>query len=679
MRLKLVVGIGELLWDVFPDEKRLGGAPANFAYWARQLGCNGVVISRIGDDAGGKEILESLRRKGVPTDHLQIDPEKPTGRVNITMEGTPHTFEIVEDVAWDRLEFTPEMRDLAAQTDGLCFGTLAQRSHQSRRTIEKFLDHTSGAVKVCDLNLRQEYYSPELIECSLRHADILKLNEEEVLAIEKMFRINQVEIVQWCRAVMAKFGLSIVCVTRGERGALLVNNEDFVDQAGIEVEVADTVGAGDAFTAAMLNAVLMGRPLKAVALDAVKLGAYVASRSGAMPTFEPSELPGASLVQAVPFAAVSEGAPRHGFTCALIDLEAIAENFQKAQGKVGPNVEVMAVVKADAYGHGAVPVARRLVKAGAKQFAVATPDEALELRESGIREPILILGSLLPEQIRPLLGRRIAAVLNDADQAREFARIARENNSKLSIHLKVDTGMGRLGILQDEAVGLAVEIASTKNLRFAGILTHFPSSDESKREFTLGQIGRFEEICEELRGRGVDFGVRHAANSAAVIDYPESYFDMVRPGLMLYGLYPSPEVSRDFELQPAMRVTSRITLLKRVEPGWALSYGRAFRAPRRMLIAIVPIGYADGYPRVLSNRGKMVVRGKRVPVVGLVCMDQIILDVTDVEGVSVGDVVCVFGPGGIAIEEIAECIGSIPHELVSGLGKRVARDFFGGV
>ncbi len=679
MKLKVVVGIGEILWDVFPDEKKLGGAPANFAYWARQLGCDGVTVSRVGDDADGKNIIEELRSKGIPTDYVQVDPEKPTGRVNITMDGTSHSFEIVEDVAWDRLEFTPELRELAGRTDGLCFGTLAQRSPRSRSAIEKFLGCARRAVKVYDLNLRQHFHSRDVIESSFRRADILKLNEEEVLAVEKILRLNEIEIVQWSRALMARYGLSMVCVTRGAQGAILIDPKDFVDQQGIEVEVADTVGAGDAFTAAMLNALLMGRPLKAVALDAVRLGAYVASRRGAMPEFEPSDVPGRNLTQTVPFAAVSVGGAQQATTRATVDLEAIAENFRAVEEKVGPEVLVMAVVKADAYGHGAVPVARRLVKAGARRFAVATPEEALELRESRIRQPILVLGALLPEQIRPLLGKKIAVVVSGPDQMEGFSRIALEENSRLSVHLKVDTGMGRLGVLQEQAVDLAVRIASQKGLRPAGICTHFPSSDESEREFTLGQIARFEEICEELRRRGVNFRARHVANSAAVMDYPESYFEMVRPGLMLYGLYPSPEVSRSVELHPAMRVTSRITLLKKVTPGWTISYGRTFRAPRPMLAAIVPIGYADGYLRTLSNKGQMVVRAKRAPIVGRVCMDQVVLDVTDVPDVSLGDEVGILGPGAVPVEEAAGWINTIPHELVSGLGKRIPRDYFGGV
>lgn len=360
-------------------------------------------------------------------------------------------------------------------------------------------------------------------------------------------------------------------------------------------------------------------------------------------------------------------------TIAEIDLDAIAFNMRQIRGLVGPDVKICPAVKADGYGHGAVQVASTALKAGADMLAVATLEEGLELREAGIDAPILNFQCMLREQIPDIVSHDIRTMICNQSFAEELSRQAMGASKRLKVHLKVDTGMGRVGVQKWEAVDFAQKIAQLPGLEIEGIFTHFPTSDEEDLTFTHEQIRDFKEITDAIEAAGVHIPIHHAANSGAILNMPEAYFDMVRPGIILYGLY---DGETCVELHPAMSLKSRIVFLKELPAGRTVSYGRTFKACRPTLVATIPIGYADGYNRLLSNRGPALVRGTRIPVIGRICMDQVMLDVTDVPGVSVGDEVVLYGRQGdesISVKEIASTLGTITYEVTCAVSKRVPR------
>ena len=359
-------------------------------------------------------------------------------------------------------------------------------------------------------------------------------------------------------------------------------------------------------------------------------------------------------------------------TIAEIDLDAIAFNFGQIRKLVGPDIKICPAVKADGYGHGAVEVSRTVLEAGAEMLGVATIEEADELRRAGIRAPILLLGCILPDQIPEAVRYDLTVAVCDHSSAAALSHEAQAADRRVKVHIKVDTGMGRIGVQPEEAVALALDASKMPGLEIEGIFTHFPCADEDLG-FTYQQIMEFQETCRAIEDAGVHIPLRHAANSGAILNVPESYLDMVRPGIMLYGLYDS--TSR-IELRQSMTLKTRIVFIKELPPGKTVSYGRTFTTAQRTLVATIPIGYADGYNRLLSNRASALVRGKRVPVIGRVCMDQTMLDVTDVPGVSPGDEVVLYGKHGnecIRIEEIAALLGTISYEVVCAVGKRVPR------
>ena len=335
----------------------------------------------------------------------------------------------------------------------------------------------------------------------------------------------------------------------------------------------------------------------------------------------------------------------------------------------------MPAVKADGYGHGAVPVSRTALAAGADMLGVASVEEAIELRDAGIEAPILILGCSAPDSAAEIVEFDIAATVCDLASAHALAGEAARRRKKARVHIKVDTGMGRIGVPVEEALALAAAAADLPSLELEGIFTHFPSADERDKSFTEEQIRVFRNLLSELAASGIKPTFAHAANSGAVLDHPSAYFDMVRPGIMFYGLYPSPDSTRSVPLRPALTFKTRIAFLKEVPPGRTISYGRTFTTSRRTKVATIAVGYADGYSRFLSNKGEAAVRGKRAPVIGRVCMDQTMLDVTDVPGVQVGDEVVLLGGGYefLTVEHVAEMLGTIPHEVVTSISKRVPR------
>jgi len=362
-------------------------------------------------------------------------------------------------------------------------------------------------------------------------------------------------------------------------------------------------------------------------------------------------------------------------TFAEIDLSAIEHNVRAIRARVGPHVRIMPAVKADGYGHGAIEVGKTCLSAGADVLCVASIEEAADLRESGIEAPILILGCLLPDAVEAVLDYELATTVCDLAYAEALSKAALARGTRPEVHLKVDTGMGRLGVDADRAVEFGCAISELGGLKMAGLFTHFPSADEADKSFTLEQISLFRRVVESVKKRGISVGLVHASNSGGILAYPEADFDAVRPGVIVYGVYPSSEVEKSIELKPAMSLKTRIVYLKNVAPGSSVSYGRTYVVNRRSVIATVPVGYADGYPRSLSNKGSALVRGCRVPVVGRVCMDQSLVDVTDVPDVQVGDEVVLYGGGWefLDLTTTAESIGTIPYELMCAVSARVPR------
>ena len=372
-------------------------------------------------------------------------------------------------------------------------------------------------------------------------------------------------------------------------------------------------------------------------------------------------------------------------TWAEIDLDALARDFQAVRQAANPQAKVCCVVKADAYGHGAVRMAQEFESLGADWFAVSNLEEALQLRLAGLNQPILVLGYTPPEEAAALSKHNISQCLYSLDYARELSHCAVEAGVTVKVHVKIDTGMSRLGfyyqdISRDEATVQEVKTACTlPGLYPEGIFTHFAVSDEGTEgdSFTMRQFGCFKEMIESLLREGVSFAVRHCANSAGVFDYPLSHLDMVRAGIVIYGLYPSGALRNRPQLSPVLSLRSVVSHVKTVKPGATVSYGRVFTADREMKVATVPVGYADGYPRILSAQGAQVlIGGKRCPILGRICMDQLMADVTALPQVQVGDLVTLIGRDGeeeITVDELAALEGSINYEVVCGLSKRVPR------
>jgi alanine racemase len=369
-------------------------------------------------------------------------------------------------------------------------------------------------------------------------------------------------------------------------------------------------------------------------------------------------------------------------TWAEIDLEALAANYQAVRRLVAPGVRVMAVVKADAYGHGAVECARRLEREGADWFGVATPEEGIELRRAGITRPVLCFGGCWAGQEESCIGERLVPVVYRLDMAAALDAAARAAGVSADVHVKIDTGMGRLGVRYDEAAEFAGKLSELRNLRVDGVMTHFAVADDPDRDcFTSDQVARFGEALEAFRAHGHRPTYEDMANSAATFAHPETWGNMVRPGGVLYGLWRDilpPLAEKTPALRPVMSVRSRITLVKRVLKGETLGYGCTFEASRETLVATLPIGYHDGYARALSNRGRVIVRGTYAPVVGRISMDLTLIDVTDVEGVETNDVVTLLGTdGGLAVpaEDLARTAGTLSYEITCGVSRRVPRRY----
>lgn len=362
-------------------------------------------------------------------------------------------------------------------------------------------------------------------------------------------------------------------------------------------------------------------------------------------------------------------------TVAEVDLSAIRANVRAVRERVGPNVRVIPAVKANAYGHGAVEVSRACLRAGANMLGVANVDEALELRAAGIDAPVLILGCSMPDSAGDIVSANADSTVCELSFGLALSDAALRRGAVAGVHVKIDTGMGRIGIPPHEAVEFVASISALPGLALRGVFTHFPCSDEPDRTFTLGQIESFRRVLSSLQSLKGLAPLAHASNSGGILAYPEADFDAVRPGIMIYGCYPSQEVVRTIPVQEALTLRTRIVFLKRCPAGAGVSYGRTCTLKRPSIVATLPVGYADGYSRRLSNVGEVAVRGCRAPVIGRVCMDQTMIDVTDVPGVCLGDEVVLYGGGVdyLNVSEIAAAIGTIPYEVLCAIGPRVPR------
>jgi alanine racemase len=375
-------------------------------------------------------------------------------------------------------------------------------------------------------------------------------------------------------------------------------------------------------------------------------------------------------------------------TRGVIHLENLRWNIRQIRKILGPSVQICMAVKADAYGHGALRLAKTAVAEGIKWFGVATVYEGIRLRREGIGARILLFSLPFPEDIPLLLeyniipfvaeGETITRLDTAAEKLR--ARTALHDGGRFPVHLKIDTGMGRIGCFPDDAPFIAEQIARSSSLFLEGTCTHFPGSDTKDQDFSKQQIALFLRSVNGIRARGVDPGILHTANSGAIIGFPESHFDMVRPGIILYGYYPSREQARELEVRPVFELQTRVMFVKKVPPGTPISYGSIYRTKSETWIATLPVGYADGYPRLLSNNAEVLIRGKTYPVAGRVCMDQIMVDIGSETDIRPNDTAVLFGPdpAGPTAETVAEAVGTIPYEITCGITKRVPRLYVDG-
>ena len=371
-------------------------------------------------------------------------------------------------------------------------------------------------------------------------------------------------------------------------------------------------------------------------------------------------------------------------TWAEVDIDAIQHNFEVIRKAADKNAKIMCVIKADAYGHGAVFLAKLYEKLGADRFAVSNIEEAVQLRENGITLPILILGFTPAFMAKTLADNNISQAVFSYDYAKELSDFAYKDDVTVKIHIKLDTGMSRIGFMYQDihrdkySLTQIEEVCKMPNLESEGIFTHFALSDEGDegREPTMHQFNCFSDAVNKLITNGCHFNVIHCSNSGAIIDYTQAHFDCVRAGIILYGLAPSGKLDGRLDLQPAMQIKSVIAQIKTVAPDTPVSYGGTFVTDKFTKIATVPIGYADGYTRSLGNRAYMTVNGQKAPVIGRVCMDQLMLDISGIDNVKVGDEVTVIGDGKnntFSFDEMARLTGTINYELVCLVGKRVPR------
>lgn len=361
-----------------------------------------------------------------------------------------------------------------------------------------------------------------------------------------------------------------------------------------------------------------------------------------------------------------------------INLDNLAYNIKEVRKHINKDALLTAVVKANSCGHGSIEASKVFLENGADRLAVAALDEAIELRKAGIEAPILIMGYTPTGQYHIAIENNLIQTVYNYDEAIILNDKAKDLNKVAKIHIKIDSGMGRLGFLAvEESVEKILNISKLDNLEIEGIFTHFACADEKDKTYTRMQYDRFNNMIKWLEEKGLNIPLKHISNSAAIIDLPEYNLDMVRAGIMIYGMYPSEDVDKkNINLKPAMTLKTRITNLKTVPKGTGISYGKIFTTENESKIATLPIGYADGFTRMLTGKAEASVKDQRIPIVGKICMDQCMIDVTKVEDVKLGDEVVIFGYGNNSyptVEEVAKLLGTINYEVVCMMGRRLPR------
>ena len=365
---------------------------------------------------------------------------------------------------------------------------------------------------------------------------------------------------------------------------------------------------------------------------------------------------------------------------AIIDLDAIAYNMTNIKSKVGKETGIIGIIKADAYGHGSVEISKVILENGADWLAVAVVDEGINLRKNSIAAPILLLGCTPELRLEDVVNNGFIQTVYTYETAKKLSDVAVRLGKTAVIHIKIDTGMGRIGYRVNEAsADEIVKISELPNIEVNGMFTHFSTADEKDKNYTLNQYKKFVQMDALLRERGLEIPIKHAANSAAIMDFDNMMFNMVRPGIILYGAYPSEEVDKDnLSIKPAMSVKTHVSYVKEVNEGDYISYGRKYQAVGKRIIATIPVGYADGFIRAYSNGGKVLIKGEYAPIVGRICMDQFMVDVTDIKDVQINDEVVLIGKQGnkeITVDFIASILDTINYEVFCTLSKRVPRQY----
>ena len=368
---------------------------------------------------------------------------------------------------------------------------------------------------------------------------------------------------------------------------------------------------------------------------------------------------------------------------AEINLDAITHNYNEIRKITSPDAKIMAIIKADGYGHGFKAIASVLLENGVDAFGVATTDEALQIRKAGFTLPVLILGVVLDDEYKKAIENEISLCVANIDTAMEISNIAKQIGKCAKIHIKLDTGMGRIGFVcgdnDSDVTEEILRIASLPYITVEGIFSHFSRADEEDSSYTDFQFKRFSEICSSLKSSGLEIPYCHICNSAGIIQFPKYHLDMVRSGIITYGLYPSEVVDKKkLDLIPAMTVKTKVTNVKEIKHESLISYGGNYKAMPGQKIATIAIGYADGFSRILSDRAKVLINGKEANVVGNICMDQCMIDVTDIDSIKTGDEVIIFGSDGnntITVESVALLLGTINYEVVCSVGKRIPRAY----
>ncbi len=363
-------------------------------------------------------------------------------------------------------------------------------------------------------------------------------------------------------------------------------------------------------------------------------------------------------------------------TRAEISLKAIQHNLEAVRKKIGPSVKIMGIVKANAYGHGLVETSKAFVKFGIDYLGVGFLEEGIILRQNGITCPILVLGGVLGDQVQHFLANDLDITVSSVELAERIEReVAHHNSKKAKVHLKIDTGMERIGVHSDNALPFAQKVAALQHIEIVGIYSHLATSEMRDKSFAYFQLQRFNNALNQIKSAGIEIPLQHIANSGAILDLPESYFTMVRPGIVLYGLYPSDETTESIPLEKVLSLKSKVVFIKTVEANTSISYGRKYFTKSQTKIATIPIGYGDGYSRRLTNQTNVIIKGSQFPVVGAICMDQIMVDIGDSD-IHIGDEVTLIGKDKneeIGFWELANKVGTNAYELMCNIAARVPR------